>query len=193
MVISIQILTTIMMLWRGGFFCQMCLWMGCRHGQIGDSCIILKNEFWLVNVLHKSILWHSKQRLFSAQNWYDGIKTSQYGVDDDDKDKIRDRSSAAKRESRQPLLVIDVNMWQDEQHTWCLLLMSIYLLSQYTPLDKCTYLLMPIYLFLMTRCDNMNSFIDLNTSFKSIYPPLMLIYLLLKCQYTCYWCQYVTR
>ena len=118
MVISIQILTTIMMLWRGGFFCQMCLWMGCRHGQIGDSCIILKKVFWLVNVLHKSILWHSKQRLFSALNWYDGIKTSQYGVDDDDKDKIRDRSSAAKRESRQPLLVIDVNMWQDEQHTW---------------------------------------------------------------------------
>ena len=65
--------------------------------------------------------------------------------------------------------------------------------GQYTPLDKCTYLLMPKYLFLMTRCDNMNSFIDLNTSFKSIYPPLMLIYLLSKCQYTCYWCQYVTR
>lgn len=129
------------------FFCQMCLWMGCRHGQIGDSCIILKKVFWLVNVLHKSILWHSKQRLFSALNWYDGIKTSQYGVDDDDKDKIRDRSSAAKRESRQPLLVIDVNMWQDEQHTWCLLLMSIYLLSQYTPFDICTYLLMPIYFF----------------------------------------------
>ena len=147
MVISIQILTTIMMLWRGGFFCQMCLWMGCRHGQIGDSCIILKKEFGLVNVLHKSILWHSKLRLFSALNWYDGIKTSQYGVDDDDKDKIRDRSSAAKRESRQPLLVIDVNMWQDEHHTWCLLLMSIYLLSQYTPFDTYTYLLMPIYLF----------------------------------------------
>ena len=128
-------------------FFKMCLWMGCRHGQIGDSCIILKKVFWLVNVLHKSILWHSKQRLFSALNWYDGIKTSQYGVDDDDKDKIRDRSSAAKRESRQPLLVIDVNMWQDEQHTWCLLLMSIYLLSQYTPFDICTYLLMPIYFF----------------------------------------------
>ena len=80
-------------------------------------------------------------------------------------------------------IFLDDDVWQDEQFTRCPLLMSIYLSSQYTPSDTYTYLLMPIYLFLMTMRDKMSSIIDLNTSFKSIYPPLMLIYLLLMSIY----------
>ena len=149
MVISIQILTNIMMLWRGGFFLKVSLngmpawsnWWQLYHFE--ERILACKCSSKIDSLTLKATSLFGSELMW----WHHRIKTSQYGVDDDDKDKIRDRSSAAKRESRQPLLVIDVNMWQDEQHTWCLLLMSIYLLSQYTPFDTCTYLLMPIYLF----------------------------------------------